>query len=74
MSKTNERIKWLDIIKGICISFVMLSHSYSPDDYRRFFTPFFLSMFFFASYYWSSRLDFMLGRVVYCNSDYCTWQ
>lgn len=35
------RIKWIDIIKGICIVFVMLSHSYPPDDYRRFFTPFF---------------------------------
>lgn len=30
------RIKWIDIIKGICIVFVMLSHSYPPDDYRRF--------------------------------------
>lgn len=61
------RIKWIDIIKGICIVFVMLSHSYPPDDYRRFFTPFFLTMFFFASGYTFSTKnrfrDFILGKI-----------
>ena len=67
MSKTNERIKWLDIMKGICILFVMLSHSYPPDDYRRFFTPFFISMFFFASGYTfsikSGFKEFIIGKI-----------
>ena len=67
MRKTNERIKWLDIMKGICILFVMLSHSYPPDDYRRFFTPFFISMFFFASGYTfsikSGFKEFIIGKI-----------
>lgn len=46
-----KRIEWLDIMKGILITFVILSHSYPSDIYRRFFTPFFLTMFFFASGY-----------------------
>lgn len=67
MSKTSERIKWLDIIKGICILFVMLSHSYPPDDYQCFFTPFFISMFFFASGYTfsikSGFKEFIIGKI-----------
>lgn len=46
-----KRIEWIDIIKGICILFVMLSHSNPPAVYRHFFTPFFLTMFFFVSGY-----------------------
>lgn len=45
------RIQWLDICKGILIFNVILSHSYPPTLYRQFFTPFFLTMFFFASGY-----------------------
>lgn len=58
--KKNIRVKWIDIIKGICIIFVMLDHSYPPDDYVTFFTPFFLTMFFFASgYTFSLKKSFM---------------
>ncbi len=46
-----KRIEWLDVMKGILITFVILSHSYPADIYRYFFTPFFLTMFFFASGY-----------------------
>lgn len=63
----NKRIKWVDIVKGICIIFVMLSHSNPPDDFRRFFTPFFLTMFFFASGYTFSTKkrfkEFISGKV-----------
>lgn len=45
------RIEWLDVLKGILIIFVILSHSYPPQIYRNFFTPFFLTMFFVASGY-----------------------
>lgn len=63
----DNRIKWIDIVKGICIVFVMLSHSNPPDDFRRFFTPFFLTMFFFASGCTFSTKnqfkEFILGKV-----------
>lgn len=45
------RIQWLDVCKGILIFNVVLSHSYPPILYRQFFTPFFLTMFFFVSGY-----------------------
>lgn len=67
MSGKAGRIKWLDILKGLCIVFVMLSHSYPPDSYRRFFTPFFITMFFFASGYTfspkSSLAEFLKGKL-----------
>ena len=46
-----QRIEWLDVMKGILILFVILSHNYPSFIYRRFFTPFFLTMFFFVSGY-----------------------
>lgn len=51
MLDRKDRIEWLDILKGILIIFVILSHSYPPNIYRYFFTPCFLTMFFFASGY-----------------------
>jgi len=51
MLDRKDRIDWLDVLKGILIIFVILSHSYPPDIYRYFFTPFFLTMFFWASGY-----------------------
>lgn len=45
------RVQWLDVLKGILTIFVILSHSYPPNVYRYFFTPFFLTMFFWASGY-----------------------
>lgn len=55
MEMQGKRIDWLDIMKGVLILFVILSHSYPAEIYRQFFTPFFLSMFFFASGYFFSR-------------------
>lgn len=52
-----ERIGWLDVLKGILILFVMLSHNYPADIYRRFFTPFFLTTFFFVSGYTFSEKE-----------------
>lgn len=68
MGKVNaKRIGWIDIIKGICILFVMLSHSNPPAVYRHFFTPFFLTMFFFASGYTfstkNSFKEFLTGKI-----------
>lgn len=45
------RIQWLDVCKGILIFFIILDHSYPPELYRRIYTPFFLTMFFFVSGY-----------------------
>ena len=50
MEKT-KRVEWLDVLKGILILFVILSHSYPSLIYRYIFTPFFLTLFFFASGY-----------------------
>ena len=68
MGKANaKRIGWIDIIKGICILFVMLSHSNPPAVYRHFFTPFFLTMFFFVSGYTfstkNSFKEFLTGKI-----------
>lgn len=54
-----SRIQWLDICKGVLIFNVVLSHSYPPVLYRLIFTPFFLTMFFFASgYTFSTKSSF----------------
>ena len=42
---------WIDILKGICMVFVVMSHSRAPVQYAWLYTPFFLSGFFFASGY-----------------------
>ena len=47
-----KRIEWVDIGKYICIMFVMLSHLESRTEaLRLFYTPFFLTVFFFLSGY-----------------------
>ena len=65
--KNNKRIEWIDSMKGILILFVILSHTYPAVQYRRFFTPFFLTMFFWASgYTFSVKNDFkefMYGKI-----------
>lgn len=54
-----QRVEWLDVCKGILIFFVILSHSYPTELYEQFFTPFFLTMFFFASgYTFSTKSNF----------------
>jgi len=56
-----QRIKWLDICKGILVLFVLLSHSRAPTMYSRFFSGFFLTMFFFVSgYTFSTKQSFKL--------------
>lgn len=55
----DHRIQWLDVCKGILIFFVILDHSYPPRLYERFYTPFFLTMFFFVSgYTFSTKSSF----------------
>lgn len=50
--KGSNRIEWVDMGKGICMLFVILSHTIvCPDILRTFFAPFFLSGFFFLSGY-----------------------
>lgn len=47
---TNKvRLIWIDIIKGLCMFFIVMSHSKPPLLYTWFYTPFFLSGFFFVS-------------------------
>ena len=62
-----KRIVWIDVLKGVMILFVLLSHSHAPDIYIRFFAPFFITMFFFASGYTFSLKksfgEFLLGKV-----------
>lgn len=49
---TNKRIVWVDVVKYICILMVMLSHLEARTDvWQAFYTPFFLSAFFFVSGY-----------------------
>ena len=50
MGKGN-RILWIDYIKGICMFLVVMSHIPWPEEYRLFFSPIFLTGFFFASGY-----------------------
>lgn len=54
--RKNERVTWVDIVKYICILFVMISHvgnnnDVSPAVLSSFYTPFFLSGFLFVSGY-----------------------
>lgn len=47
-----QRIVWLDVVKYICIIMVMLSHLEADTDlWYAFYSPFFLSAFFFAAGY-----------------------
>lgn len=47
-----NREKWVDNIKAICMIFIVMSHlPYCPEELRHFFTPFFLSGFYFSSGY-----------------------
>lgn len=44
------RVAWVDIVRGLCIYCVVLSHTLNvPDLYRCIFEPFFLTGFFFLS-------------------------
>lgn len=50
--EASKRIEWVDVVKYICILMVMLSHLEARTDvWSAFYTPFFLSAFFFVSGY-----------------------
>lgn len=50
--EASKRIVWVDVVKYICILMVMLSHLEARTDvWSAFYTPFFLSAFFFVSGY-----------------------
>lgn len=52
MTTTKQRIQWVDMGKYICIMFVMMSHLESGSArLTKFYTPFFLAVFFFLSGY-----------------------
>lgn len=55
-----KRIEWVDIVKYVCIIMVMLSHLETRTDiWRAFYTPFFLSAFFFtAGYVYKAKRGF----------------
>lgn len=47
-----KRIEWVDVVKYVCIIMVMLSHLETQTDiWRAFYTPFFLTAFFFTAGY-----------------------
>lgn len=47
-----KRIEWVDVVKYVCIIMVMLSHLETRTDiWSAFFTPFFLTSFFFTAGY-----------------------
>ena len=49
--KITRRVEWVDVLKGICMVAVMISHSGPPTVVKQIYTPFFLPAFFFASGY-----------------------
>ncbi len=52
LQTNNNRIQWIDNARGICMLFVIMSHTnYTPEIYAHFFSPFFLSVFFLVSGY-----------------------
>lgn len=55
-----KRIKWVDIVKYICIIMVMLSHLETCTElWSVFYSPFFLAAFFFVSgYLYKAKDDF----------------
>ena len=55
-----KRIEWVDTVKYICIILVILSHLESCTDvWTIFYSPFFLTAFFFVSgYVYEPRMDF----------------
>lgn len=52
-----KRLQWLDIMKGLLIFFVMVDHSLPGPMTERFYSPFFLAMFFWVGGYTFSLKD-----------------
>lgn len=57
-SQKTSRVEWVDVLKFICIFFVMCSHTDASGDLSVGFFPFFLIGFFFASGYVYKRAPF----------------
>lgn len=55
-----KRIEWVDVVKYVCIIMVMLSHLETRTDiWSTFYTPFFLTAFFFtAGYVYKPKVNF----------------
>lgn len=52
LTKQHIRLKWLDIARGLAFLMVIYSHlKYKDDMVMRYFSPVFLTMFFFVSGY-----------------------
>jgi len=55
----NKRLLWLDLIKGVSMFFIIMSHAHPYAVYARFYTPFYLCAFFFSSgFTFSKRSSF----------------
>lgn len=62
MGKNNVRVIWVDRVKYICIVMVMLSHLETcTRAWSAFYSPFFLSSFFFVSGYVYKRKENFTG-------------
>ena len=65
----NKRVLWVDIVKGMCMFFIIMSHSHTPKIYSYIYTPFFLSTFFFTSgYTFNQRSNFASFFLHKCKS------
>ncbi len=51
MEDYKKRVEWIDYMRGISMIFVMISHATPPNSWVKFFSPFFLTSFFFISGY-----------------------
>lgn len=62
-----QRLLWLDYLKGFAMLMIILSHCGAPDIYRRIYTPFFLTIYFFAAGYTlnlkNSFFEYFKGKV-----------
>ena len=56
-NENKKRLQWLDIMKGLLIFFVMVDHSFPGAMTERFYSPFFLAMFFWVGGYTFSLKD-----------------
>ena len=67
INKIQQRENWVDVMKGICMMFVIISHSFPPSQIIRIYTPFFLTGFFFCSGYTfnskNSFHEFVIGKI-----------
>ena len=67
IEKPRNRVAWIDVMKGICMVCVVISHSFPPTAIIRIYSPFFFFFFFFCSGYTfgtkSTFKEFFLSRI-----------